>query len=62
MSPQSYKQARKLLGLTIQQAGEWLGVSPATAQRYAQNGLPRAAALAISYALVHGLKCDGEKE
>ena len=51
MTPQEYKQARKALGFTIQQAGQWLGVSSTTAQRYAQTGLPGPAARAVGIAL-----------
>lgn len=56
MSPDQYKQARKALSLTIQEAGQWLGAAPATAQRWAQKGPPASAAKAIQYAIKYGLE------
>lgn len=40
MTPTQYKAAIKVLGLSQERAGEWLGVSPRTSQNYAAKGPP----------------------
>lgn len=56
MTPAQYKKAIEELGLSQERAGEWLGVSPRTGQRYAVEGPPKAAAMLIKLMLKLKLK------
>lgn len=51
MTPQEYKDALTRLGWTQIAAGNWLGVSPRTAQNYATRGPSGPAAKAIQMLL-----------
>lgn len=55
MTPATYRTALATLGLSQLAAGRWLGVSKATAQRYATSGPSSMAAKLIGYALRYGL-------
>lgn len=55
MTPDEYRAALETLGLSQLAAGRWLGVSPRTAQQYAQTGPSGPAARAIRLALRYGL-------
>lgn len=56
MTPATYRTALATLGLSQLAAGRWLGVSKATAQRYATHGPPATAGKLIGYALRYGLE------
>lgn len=56
MTPDQYRTALTILGLTQQAAGRWLRVSPKTAQNYAKHGPSGPAAVAIGMALRFGLE------
>lgn len=58
MSGDEYKAAIRALGLSVQEAGRWLGVSPRTAQNYAKHGPAPTAELAIIGACKFGLWCE----
>lgn len=51
MTPADYRAALSTLGLSIEQAGEWLGVSRRTAYNYASEGPSAPAARAIQLLL-----------
>lgn len=55
MDSLEYRTALATLGLSQLAAGRWLGVSPKTAQNYANKGPSGPAAVAIRMALRHGL-------
>lgn len=56
MTPAEYRAALSILGLSQLAAGRWLGVSPKTAQNYANKGPSGPAAVAIRMALKYGLE------
>lgn len=62
MTPADYRTALTILGLSQIAAGRWLGVSKATAQRYATKGPSATAAKLIGYALKYGVQTDAELE
>lgn len=56
MTGEQYKKAIERLGLTQEQAGEWLGVTGRTGQNYAAKGPPEAVAMLLRLMLKMGLK------
>jgi hypothetical protein len=56
MTPKQYKAALEELGLSQERAGEWLGLSPRTGQRYAADGPPKAVAMLLKLMLKHRLR------
>ncbi len=58
MNAAEYRAAIKILGLSQLAAGRWLGVSPKTAQNYANKGPSGPAAVAIRMALRYALRVE----
>lgn len=56
MTPDEYRAALSILGLSQLAAGRWLGVSPKTAQNYASKGPSGPAARAIELLLEKSAK------
>ena len=58
LSPKGYQRAIAHLGLTIAQAGRWLGVSKRTGYRYAtgETVIPTAVVLTVRAFIEHRIK------
>jgi hypothetical protein len=61
MTGEQYKRAIDKLGMTQQQAGEWLGVTGRTGQNYAAKGPPEPVAKLLRLMLKLGLKPEDVK-
>lgn len=60
MTSAEYRTALATLGLSLSEAGRWLGVSQKTAMNYARLGPSAPAAKAIRMALAFGLRLPEE--
>lgn len=61
MTSDQYKKALERLGMTQEQAGEWLGVSGRTGQNYAAKGPPQVVAMLLRLMLKLNLQPEDVK-
>lgn len=58
MTGAQYKAAIAALGLTQEEAGEFLGIGGRTSRRYAANGAPKAVAMLLALMVERKIKID----